>query len=323
MKPIRWMPGERMTRHRTIEGTAAGLPPFDFAKTLDFLRGFPPTLGKLSVVGDSLYLAARVTGRTVLFHVRCKFGAGDGVLDYTLHTTEPEETEGLEQDAVWLLRWLLSLDDDLGEFYGVAKNDTCFVPVIRELHGYHQVKFGSPFEAATWAIVSQRNRLSTARTLYQSFLEAVGHRIHLDGHDYWAFPDPQEVAPLEEAALPLALHDFRRAEYILDVARALASVKPDFLQCAPDGEVEGWLLGIRGIGPWSARFILLRSMGRYQGLPENERELTRSASLVYGTGLTLTPQDVETISNKYGRWRGYWAHYLRVWAQNRLTPRSL
>ena len=75
-----------MTKARTIEGTTAALAPFDFAKTLDFLRGFPPTLGKHLVVGDGLYWAARVTGRTVLFHVRSKCGAPEGVLDYTLHT---------------------------------------------------------------------------------------------------------------------------------------------------------------------------------------------------------------------------------------------
>ena len=297
--------------------------PFDFAKTLDFLRGFPPTLGKLLVVGNGLYWATRVTGRTVLFHVRSKCAATDGVLDYTLHTDGSGGTEGIEEDAVWLLRWSLSLDDDLGEFYGLAKNDSCFGPVVRELNGYHQAKFGSPFEAATWAIVSQRNRLSTARKLYQSLLKTLGHRISLEGHDYWAFPDPEEVAPLGEADLPFALHGLRRGEYILDAARAFASVTPDFLLCAPDADLEEWLRGIRGIGPWSARFILLRALGRYQGLPENEQGLTRAASLVYGGGMTLTPQDVETISNEYGRWRGYWAHYLRVWAQNRETPRSL
>ena len=141
-----------MTTVRTIEGTTAAQVPFDFAKTLDFLRGFPPTLGKLLVVGDGLYWAARVTGRTVLFHVRSKGAAA--VLHYTLHTGGPGVTEGVEQDAVWWLRWLLGLDDDLGDFYGLAQNDPWFAPVVRELNGYHQVKFGSPFEAATWAIVS-------------------------------------------------------------------------------------------------------------------------------------------------------------------------
>ena len=312
-----------MIRVRTIEGTTTALVPFDFAKTLDFLRGFPPTLGKLLVVGDSLYWAARVAERTVLFHVRNKGVATDEVLDYTLHIGEPGGTEGIEQDAVRLLRWLLSLDDDLEEFYGLAEADPFFAPVVRELIGYHQVKFGSPFEAATWAIVSQRNRLSTARELYQSVLQTLGHSIRLEGRDYWAFPDPQKVAPLGEVDLPFAPHDLRRGAYILDAARAFASVAADFLRCAPDAEVEEWLRGIRGIGPWSARFILLRALGRYQGLPENERGLARAASLVYGAGTTLTPQDVKAISNGYGRWRGYWAHYLRVWAQNRETPRSL
>ena len=318
-----------MTRIRTIEGSTAAVAPFDFAMTLDFLRGFPPTLGRLLVVGDGLYWATRATGRTILFHVQGKGGAPDGVLDYTLHIGGHGyigghgETEGVEQDVVWQLRRLLSLDDDLGDFYRLAQNDPRLAPVVRELHGYHQVKFGSPFEAATWAIVSQRNRISTAKELHRSLLKTLGHNIRVEGREYWAFPDPQDVAPLGETDLPISLHSLRRGEYILDAARAFASVTPDFLQCAPDAELEEWLRGIRGIGPWSARFVLLRALGRYQGLPENERGLTRAVSLVYGAGMTLTPQDVERISNEYGRWRGYWAHYLRVWAQNRDALRSL
>ena len=61
------------------------------------------------------------------------------------------------------------------------------------------------------------------------------------------------------------------------------------------------------IGPWSARCILLRALGRCHGLPENEPGLTRAAPLVYKAGVTLTPRDVKRISNEYGRWRGYWA----------------
>ena len=110
--------------------------------------------------------------------------------------------DGIEQDAAWWLRWLLGLDDDLADFYGLAQNDPCFAPVVRELNGYHQMKFGSPFEAATWAIVSHRTRMPTARKVYKSLLKTLGHRIRLEGYDYWAFPDPEEVAPLREADLP-------------------------------------------------------------------------------------------------------------------------
>jgi len=43
-----------MMRVQTLEGATIALAPFDFAKTLDFLRGFPPTLGKPLVFGDGL-----------------------------------------------------------------------------------------------------------------------------------------------------------------------------------------------------------------------------------------------------------------------------
>ncbi len=94
--------------------------------------------------------------------------------------------------------------------------------------------------------------------------------------------------------MPTALDSHRRGEYILSAAKAFASVTPDFFWSAPDAVLEEWLRGIRGIGPWSARFILLRAL-----------DVTKVCRrMTYGAGMTLTPQDVERIASEYGRWRG-------------------
>ena len=309
-----------MAAHYRIEGTTNPCLPFEFARALDMLKGFPPTLGLRLVVGNGFYQAARIMERTVLFHVRgCNTPEGP-VLLYTLHSHEFERSADLGEQAVHWLRAFLSLDDDLEEFYRLAQGDPGFAPVVQQLHGYHPVKFGSPFEAAAWAIVSQRNRMSTARRMYQNLLKTLGHCIRLEGHDYWAFPDPEEVAPLSEAALPPSFQSLRRGEYVLDAARAFAAVDYDFLRSAPDAGLEHWLRGIRGIGPWSARFVLLRALGRYAVFPEDDRTIIGAASLVYGGGLTLTPREVRRIAEGYGSSRGYWAHYLRVWAQGNRSP---
>lgn len=65
----------------------------------------------------------------------------------------------------------------------------------------------------------------------------------------------------------------------------------------------------RRVGTWGAAFVLLRGLGRMERVPA-EQNLVAAASRVYGRD--LDQDEVERIGAQYGRWQGYWAHYLRV-----------
>jgi DNA-3-methyladenine glycosylase II len=83
-----------------------------------------------------------------------------------------------------------------------------------------------------------------------------------------------------------------------------------FLREADYDDVYKWLRGIRGIGDWSASFILLRGLGRMEHLPRGEKRVLDAASRVYKRPVTQATLD--HLGERYGPWRGYWAHYLRV-----------
>lgn len=44
--------------------------------------------------------------------------------------------------------------------------------------------------------------------------------------------------------------------------------------------------------------------------PIYERGLLEAASVAYGRRMDI--ESVKKIADKYGRWQGYWAHYLRA-----------
>ena len=104
----------------------------------------------------------------------------------------------------------------------------------------------------------------------------------------------------------------RRTEYLLAIARAFSEVKEEFLKTAPDEEVEAWLRNIKGIGEWSATFIMVRGLGRMERVPLTETRLFEAASKVYGHGKELSREELKRLAERYGQWQGYWAHYLRV-----------
>ena len=167
-----------MSHLHRIDGTASPAAPFDFAKTLDFLRRFPPTFGLNMVVGNCVHKAQRINGRTVLFRISARGTVQQPFLHYTVDLHKAQDLAEAEKEAIEWLRFFLGWDDDLHEFYELAEHDPYFAPIARALYGYHHVKFPSPFEAAVWAIVSQRNQATVARGMHQALLKGLATEFH-------------------------------------------------------------------------------------------------------------------------------------------------
>ena len=302
----------------TTQGRLTANRPFDFGKSLAYLRTFPPTAMDQAVADDSFIKAFQVHGETLAVMVETADTEGSkssdqSQLNYTIYSDKNVST-CLESALTDRLNSMFSLTDDIGPFYALAEKDHKFQPILQSLFGYHPVRFQSGFEAAVWAILSQRNRMATARNMYRSLVRSFGNSAEVDGITCWAFPEPHELGGCSEGDLAMVARNLRRGEFLIDVAQSFAMVPPDFLAKAGFDEVEAWLRGINGIGPWSASFVLWRGLGRSQTVPMPDRGFLDAASRVYGGGVTLSDQEVMRIARRYHPWQGYWAHYLRVGA---------
>jgi DNA-3-methyladenine glycosylase II len=226
-------------------------------------------------------------------------------LGYTLTAAAPLD-DALAEAALERLRGYLSLDDDLLPFYARAEGDAVFAPVLKALYGYHQVKFPTPFGAACWAVLSQRNSWPNSRRMLGALAEAYGPRLTLEGREYVAFPEPELLAVVGPEKLAETIRHRPKGTTLAGVAHAFAGVDDGWLRAAPYAEVEAWLRGLRGLGPWSAGFILLRGLGRMEGLPAGEARIVRAAAERYGADV------VDQMAAHYAPYQGYWAHYLRA-----------
>ena len=135
----------------------------------------------------------------------------------------------------------LSLNDDLHHLYELIDSDPPFVTVKRELYGYHQVKFLTPFENACWTILSQRNSLAIAKQMKRSIIEAFSAAVEFEGREYWPFPGAKEVVRASVEDLTGLLRNSRRAEYIRGAAVAFSEVDEAFLREGAYDEVSRWL----------------------------------------------------------------------------------
>ncbi len=295
----------------TESGTLIPTPPFDFDKSLNFLGVFMPTMQEQTVSSHTLTKAISIDGQTIVFQLTSNGTTENPQLEYTLFSAQPinEETENA---VVERMIFFLSLKDDLHPFYRIGREDADFAPIIEHLYGYHQVKFLTPFENACWAVLTQRNPMKIAQKTKQILIEKYGNHLEVNENVYWAFPEPIQIAVVNESELLKVIRNDRRTEYLIAAARAFSEVNEGFLKTAPDEEVEAWLRNIKGIGEWSATFIMVRGLGRMEYIPLTETRLVEAASKVYGYGEELSREDLKRLAERYGPWQGYWAHYLRV-----------
>lgn len=282
------------------------LPPFDFTASLGFVCSFPATTGEQEARDGRLVTAVRAADQTVLATVTSTGTVERPELQCELLAEGPLTDEVVDAVAD-RLGFRLGLEDDLRGFYEAA--DPQFKEVVRRLYGYHQVKFASPLENACWAVLAQRTPMAAARKAKRALVERVGNRVSDGTRDFFAFPDAAQLAQLDELDLLDLVGNARKARYLAGIARAWNEVDEGFLRAGPYEEVERFLLGLPGIGPWSAVFVLIRGLGRMERLPA-EPAAMRAAEHFYRE--PVSAERFAELAAPYGDHRGYWAHYLRV-----------
>lgn len=298
-----------MTSHE-ITGRLTPLPPFDFRHSLAFLEEFTPTQREQRIEELALTKPIVAAGQPLLCTLRSAGSVESPALDYTLRAERPITPE-VQRAAADRAAFFLSLADDLRPFYAIAAHDAAFQPIVRKVYGYHQVKFLTPFENACWAVLTQRTQMSAARAAKDKLVQAFGLSLTLDDQTHQTFPEPQALAAASPADLMAYTPTTRQASYLHAVATAFADADEGWLRAAPTTDVLAWLQAIKGIGAWSAEFVLVRGLGRMDYAPLTERRLLEEAAKIYGDN-AREPDALALLAERYGAYSGYWAHYLRV-----------
>jgi DNA-3-methyladenine glycosylase II len=140
-------------------------------------------------------------------------------------------------------------------------------PVIAALDarfpGLRTVRQFDLFAALIRCVSAQQVNLRWATTTRRRLAEAFGERHALDGRVVYSL-NPAQVARADVAELRALQFTTRKAEYIIAIAEAIARGTLDLatLSALSDDEVIARLTAIRGVGRWSAEWILARTLGR-------------------------------------------------------------
>ncbi len=169
-----------------------------------------------------------------------------------------------------------------------AERDPVIADAQAQLPGLRPCGFHSPYEAAAWAVLSQRIRIVQAARLRDDLVRHHG--------EAGAFPAPQALRKLE-LELP-----GRKSEYLHAVAdaaleggldaAALRSVNPD--------QAIRTVQEIKGLGPFAAELVVIRGANAPDALPRHERRL--DAEIIERYGPEHTPAVVSEAWRPFSTW---------------------
>ena len=288
-------------------------PPYDFATTLDFLRG-RALPGVETVDGESYARAFGPPQAPGWLRVGPWPGARGGhshALRLELHGCPPT----LLLEIVSRLRRMFDLDADPREIAATLRADPRLGPLVRSRPGLRIPGGWDGFEIAVRAVVGQQVSVAAARTIAARLAQRHGAALpdtfaaHGFGH---LFPTPEALAEgdLERIGLTRA-----RAATVREVARAVLDGRVDFRPESTLDESAARWTALPGIGPWTAHYIALRALGHPDAFPAEDLVLQKTLP---AGGDRLTAKALRSRAEAWRPWRGYAA--IHLWREAAAQP---
>lgn len=279
---------------------------FSFAECLLFLNRSDREC--LHTVRDgAVYKLLVPEGSPVLVRIREEAGRPFLVADI-LHGEI--NTEGETYIRNFITRWL-HLDGDMGPFCDFSLKDALLAPLVRDYHGLRLIGIPDLFEAITWTITGQQINLGFAYTLKQRLIQAFGYVLEKDGHTYHLYPHPAVIAVLQPEALTAMQFSRSKAEALIRVAKLMAAgaLSAEKIVAQSFEEAKGTLTAIKGIGPWSANYVLMKFAQHPQALPLEDAGLHNALKTRLNMPAKPTLAEVKHITQHWQQHAAYATFY--------------
>ncbi|MBR0007418.1 MULTISPECIES: DNA glycosylase [Bacillus] len=228
-----------------------------------------------------------------------------------LNDSRPVEQWKREEIVKYIHEWF-DLDNDLTPFYELAKADPLLKMPARKFYGLRVIGIPDLFEALCWGVLGQQINLAFAYSLKKQFVEAFGDSIEWNGKKYWVFLPYERIARLTPTDLADIKMTVKKSEYIIGIARLMASgeLSREKLMKMNFKDAEKNLIKIRGIGPWTANYVLMRCLRFPTAFPIDDVCLIRSIKILRNMNRKPTIDEILEISFSWKKWESYATFYL-------------
>ena len=270
--------------------------PFDLTASARFLEGFAPAArADAAARPGELRLAFPVAPSWRPVGVLVRQTTPNGPVRMAVQG-DPSDVD----HAVTAARRILSLDVDGTDFAAVGARD----PVVGELQarypGLRPVAFHSPYEAACFAIICHRVRMTQAATIKRNLAIELGSTVDVHGVALPSFPPPAVLRSLPRIPMVSEL----KSDRMKAMAEAAESGLLDAatLRALPVQEALTQLRTLPGIGTFSSELVLLRGAAHPDGFPEAETRLHEEMRRVYPVSTKAELREVSDVWRPFRTW---------------------
>jgi AraC family transcriptional regulator of adaptative response / DNA-3-methyladenine glycosylase II len=258
----------------------------------------------------------RVQGATILKAL--SMGDGAAVLEVSLepdaawcrvHSGAKLEGRSVAQVHAAALR-MLGLTLDVTPFESRAARDSRMAALLERRRGLRLPLTATGFEGLCWAIIGQQINIAFASALRRELLALAGTEIG----DMRAHPSAERVAEIPVDELARRRFSRSKAEYLIGAARAAAEgrLQPEAIGDGSAVVAERELTKLRGIGTWTARYMLMRGAGFADCAPVGDVALAAALQRLTAAEERPGPEQVEALMRPFAPHRSLAT--LHLWA---------
>ncbi len=220
--------------------------------------------------------------------------------------------DNLKEVRVYVLDWL-DMERNIQPFYELLSKNVALKEFPNLYFGARLVGISNLFEALCWAIIGQQINLTFAYKLKRSLVEKYGEKEVAGNIVYYLFPTPEVLAKLDRNELIEMKFSRQKIDYILNVSHAFLDnqiSKAILLNCNSKDERAEKLTKIKGIGIWTANYVLMKTMRDMSCIAYGDSGLNNAINIIFGTSKKPAKEEVDSIFKKFTNWESYLNFYL-------------
>ena len=203
------------------------------------------------------------------------------------------------------LERLLSLRIDMAEFYRFAlRHGGQLGQLVARFQGMKPPRFTTVFESMINAIASQQVTRTVGILVLNRLTASYGVAVREKDAANYAFPRPEDLAGLSPTDLRQLGFSRQKGRAMIELAKSITERGLDLERLAEltDEEAVERLCDLRGVGRWTAEYVLLRGLGRTHVFPGDDvgarNNLQRWLHLA-------NPLDYASVRRILNRWHPY------------------
>lgn len=239
---------------------------------LDLPSGYAVNYLRRALSRDGQSISERLEGNIYTAAVQLNAGPAEFRLTLQPEKIDVEFSRGDGVEIHAIVVGLVGLDEPAAAFSRLARK----LGLARLVAGREDLRISrtpSVFDGLLWAIIGQQINFAFACTLKRRLIEKAGTKL---ASGLYAPPTASTVAALSpEDLLPLQFSR-QKAGYVVQIARLVAAKQPDLeaLRSTSATRAERTLLALRGLGPWSVNYLMMRSLGFADCVPLGDTGVT-------------------------------------------------